>query len=1206
MRQIQVTVFISYRHKDTRNFALLLRTALIHHVGAGKIFHDSGIEPGELWRKRIKDGLKASTVLLPLIGPNWMAMLDKRRFASEDLLVDEIEHGLNAELHVVPVLVDKARMPAAAQLPARIQRLPDLQAISMGWRGFDRDLERLLRVLGAPDVAQLQAPAPPRLVRLMSEWRLSEWKYDDFIQGLTSGACANTLPPEQGEPIDLAMLRDGRLSLQDDFDRLGTAFDAWAVAATSRKRGGEHRLRMFWVEGSDHAKRARARLACLARTQAAGRRVFDAGRDLATAVQGLEGTAVPRYFPIPPLITANLDSSAGLRDWRGLERVLVALRLHPERDDRDRLPRLLVAGTALQKQQASNALKALVEITVHDVKGIPGTRPYSFAGLYKLASKTVSRRNVYNRGLPATAQTLYGREADLKRLDRSWSSEHTRILSVLAYGGMGKSALVNTWLERMRDDDYRGARKVFAWSFYSQGTKENLVSADPFVRAAIRWLGDSAPLSINQWTNGERLAALIRRHRMLLVLDGLEPLQYLPKSPETEGGIKDASIKALLEGLAAPGWHGLCLVTTRVPLAIVTTGDLGGSRRTHDVETLDLDPLSVGAAAELLVSLIGPGEDRLDVHDAVKDVGCHALAVTLLGKYLRQVHGGDLRQRFELAKRIHKIDEGGHARRIMESYVRWLTDSHRLLELDVLNMIGLFDRPVEEGAMDALLAESSVRLFSTAHGQFRTDAWDHAIAELRSMGLLNSAIPDGQGVIDAHPLVREHFLAKLRDKGGNAWKQANATLFRYYGEKVIMKQPETEKEMTDLYASVTYGCSAGLYQRVYDEVLLPRIWRERRDSFSTRKLAMTGSDLAALFDFFEHPWTTLRNRVLNRRARVLVLTNTAVRLRQLGRLYESRSSFAAVVGEVEAGRPGRAELEDASYAAFALGELQVVAGCLDIDRSATHEPGTALVSCQRALRYADRSGHPYFRMHARSSLAEVHFMLGNDERARVLFDEALAIDRDEGPQPPFHYSQSLFRLGYYLIEVGRPEEFLATESTVHEWGYWIAANGKDESSLLSTAIRQMMRGAARRAVLESTSRKRGDFNEAVKLVNESVNDFRRAGYADYLVRGLTERAHVLRLRRATGDDHRAMEDLDRAARLAGHGQMNLLYADVLLERAACYVLGWPETLREHKARKAARDTIREADNLVREINYGRRRPMVAQLVRAARDRGVDV
>ena len=66
------------------------------------------------------------------------------------------------------------------------------------------------------------------------------------------------------------------------------------------------------------------------------------------------------------------------------------------------------------------------------------------------------------------------------------------ILSLVAEGGAGKSALVNEWLTRMQADGYRGADAVLGWSFYSQGIKERATSADEFLNWALDKLGDQA------------------------------------------------------------------------------------------------------------------------------------------------------------------------------------------------------------------------------------------------------------------------------------------------------------------------------------------------------------------------------------------------------------------------------------------------------------------------------------------------------------------------------------------------------------------------------------------------------------------------------------------------------------------------------------------------------------------------------------------
>jgi len=47
--------------------------------------------------------------------------------------------------------------------------------------------------------------------------------------------------------------------------------------------------------------------------------------------------------------------------------------------------------------------------------------------------------------LPTTGPDLYGREKDLGWLDACWASR-VHVAVVVAWGGVGKSALVNKWL----------------------------------------------------------------------------------------------------------------------------------------------------------------------------------------------------------------------------------------------------------------------------------------------------------------------------------------------------------------------------------------------------------------------------------------------------------------------------------------------------------------------------------------------------------------------------------------------------------------------------------------------------------------------------------------------------------------------------------------------------------------------------------------
>ena len=125
---------------------------------------------------------------------------------------------------------------------------------------------------------------------------------------------------------------------------------------------------------------------------------------------------------------------------------------------------------------------------------------------------------------------LFGREAKLQLLDKAWADPHTNIVTFVAWGGVGKSALVSHWLMQLEKENYRGAERVYAWSFYSQGTSDHAATAEYFINDALRWFGGEELAdqlaTASPWEKGERLARLVRQTRTLLILDGLEQGRY--------------------------------------------------------------------------------------------------------------------------------------------------------------------------------------------------------------------------------------------------------------------------------------------------------------------------------------------------------------------------------------------------------------------------------------------------------------------------------------------------------------------------------------------------------------------------------------------------------------------------------------------------------------------------------------------------------
>ena len=130
----------------------------------------------------------------------------------------------------------------------------------------------------------------------------------------------------------------------------------------------------------------------------------------------------------------------------------------------------------------------------------------------------------------------------------------------------------------------------------------------------------------------------------------------------------------------------------------------------------------------------------------------------------------------------------------MESYQTWFGEGP---EVSVLHMLGLFDRPADEKALEALLKPPVIhRLTESLIGLSPTD-WRTILARLRRAKLLAGEDLHNPGQLDTHPLVREHFGEQLRSQQTNAWKECNRRLFHYY-RTLAPRLPGSVREMEPL------------------------------------------------------------------------------------------------------------------------------------------------------------------------------------------------------------------------------------------------------------------------------------------------------------------------------------------------------------------------------------------------------------------------
>src|SRR6266403_1448540 len=196
---------------------------------------------------------------------------------------------------------------------------------------------------------------------------------------------------------------------------------------------------------------------------------------------------------------------------------------------------LLEKDPSRRFQSPAELLKAMPAVTSAIDVGSPVTRhglleapPAASGAVTRKPSARSRPEKISVARLPVTGSEFSGREEDIAFLDHAWANQDINLVTIVAWGGLGKSTLINHWLRRMAADHYRSAELVFSWSFYRQGTSGETSSADEFLDAALAWFGDPDPRLGTAWEKGERLAKLVAHRRTLLVLDGLEPLQNPP------------------------------------------------------------------------------------------------------------------------------------------------------------------------------------------------------------------------------------------------------------------------------------------------------------------------------------------------------------------------------------------------------------------------------------------------------------------------------------------------------------------------------------------------------------------------------------------------------------------------------------------------------------------------------------------------------
>lgn len=810
-----------------------------------------------------------------------------------------------------------------------------------------------------------------------------------------------------------------------------------------------------------------------------------------------------------------------------------------------------------------------------------------------------------SRILRHSPANLFGREEWLDALDAAWAANgRVHVYSLIAWGGTGKTSVVAHWVaKRMAAKDWPGVERYFDRSFYSQGARNDAqATADFFIADALEFFGDANPQAGSSWERGSRLARHVAEHRTLLILDGIEPLQFPPGSPQA-GEFKDDALAALLQGLAMDN-RGLCIVTSREPLKQLETF------RGATAEEKQLNRLHKEAAIALLRHLQIIGTES-ELTAAWEDVDGHALTLQLLGRFLADAHGGDIRRRNE----VHLTDAdrdipGRTAMKVLLTYETWLKSAgpNHQRDLAVLRLTGLFDRPATQDCLAVLRMAPEIPGLTDGIVSLTDVQWRLALKDLERLDLVTlSSTDDDELIIDTHPLVREYFAEALKREHGEAFRAAHARLFDHLC-CITEHRPDSLAKLQPLYQAVHHGCLSGRHVDALEKVYLDRILRGREAAgfYSSRILGAIGANVSVIASFFDNPWARPSNALVES-DQAWILNEAAFYLRALGRLTEAIEPVRVSLQM----RIKQKVWRSAAIVASNLSELEVALGRL----------ASAIQNGKLAIEYADRSCDSFQQLVARATVATAFFQAGEFIEAKEMFLEAESLQAADNSAYQILYSVRGFQYANLLLRSAEraawrkilikkrleegadccgqrdgpnvPKEEQGNNPSNDWMNSWIDAKNRvtevlqwrnlppwnhAADSLLDLALDHLTLVCARLYHSVLTDSQEPDLSSNMEA---ALSELRSTNSLDHLPKALlTAACHAGSLREQPAEARRF---LDEAELIAKRGPMPLYLADVHLHRARLF---W-----DHKE-------LAKAKSLIEKLDYGRRRDELADAIEA--------
>ncbi|MEO5349220.1 MAG: hypothetical protein H7836_06215 [Magnetococcus sp. YQC-3] len=796
-------------------------------------------------------------------------------------------------------------------------------------------------------------------------------------------------------------------------------------------------------------------------------------------------------------------------------------------------------------------------------------------GGYKWRKRRPSKKNVQQdvacelSCLPTSLVPLVGRRPLFRRLDQYLADPDVAIVACVAGAGVGKSVLLEGWLDHLRPH-FGGVSRVFAWSFQHTSIARPLSmgggpgSSGLFFSQALRFFGHEGELPESEEKRAIRLSELLRARPFLLILDGVDPLQFSEERPAARLAetFSDPGLYHLLRLMCHSSAEqdyadSLVLLTSRRSVAGPAKGSTPGATW-QPYREIVVENLTEREGVELLKSMGVAKQYAHRLPGMVRRMHGHALTLVLLGGLLAQKRPEWQATPDFLTHLLAPDSEGEHLQRLLRHYTAAIWPQETLHAL-FLRLFGVFDRPMREEEWQMARAQVD---FAQPLREMDFVTCANLVQDLEEAGfVLPYSTYCGWQL---HALVRDYLTEEMEAEASHSpfWaerlRQAHGVLFDYFQTLLDDPQPDSLVALEPLYRAVRHGCRAGRYKEALHGVYVQRI-RRGTDCFSLARWGAYSSDLTALAGFFPNGWDAPPVEAdLSVGDRSWLLAEAAFCLTVTGRVEEALGPQEEGVRlEATQGTP-----QGVVRAAAALCDLQMATGRLRV----------ALETAIRGREWAEQHALSVLQWLLQIKQATVLHRLGEWSASLALYEEVEAV--------PIEITAEFFPyMG--MAEKGHTELLLEQRTVALEALLQRAEEAQQQAESSGHPLWITWSLLSKCRVLVAM----GQYERVMMPLQTAImSTVEREGETPLLAEILLLRATVLHRR---GEGYAAHQDLTRLLEIARRWQLPLLEVDGRLLEG--------EILLGEKSYEEADESLSRLEALVARTGYGQRREAVQSL-----------